>query len=107
MIRGIDLIDSSPRQIYLQKLLAYKQPDYGHIPVIINSQGQKLSKQHHASPLPVGNPSLALFQALDYLQQQPDEKLINASPTDILAWAIEHWEISKLAGLKQLDENQF
>ena len=71
IIRGIDLINSSYRQIYLQNLLDYPQPVYCHIPVIINEQGQKLSKQHHATPLNLRDPSSTLYQALLYLQQNP------------------------------------
>lgn len=107
VVRGIDLLDSSPRQIYLQGLLGYRQPAYAHIPIVINSQGQKLSKQHQASPLQTGSPSLVLYEALHYLQQQPDADLINCSPADILLWAIQHWDRQKLAGLKQLDEYQY
>tara|TARA_R110000824_G_scaffold7892_2_gene35643 strand:- start:11417 stop:12391 length:975 start_codon:yes stop_codon:yes gene_type:complete len=107
VVRGIDLIDSTPRQIYLQRLLGYKQPVYAHIPVIINSQGQKLSKQHHANPLPAGKPSLSLYQALICLHQQPDADLKNAAPADIITWAIEHWNIDRLSELKHLDEDQF
>lgn len=104
IIRGIDLINSSHRQIYLQRLLDYLQPVYGHIPVIINTKGQKLSKQHHAAPLNLSNPSLTLYQTLIYLQQSPPAELQSCKPSDILLWAIENWQLNKLKNLQHLDE---
>ncbi|MBN4075545.1 MAG: tRNA glutamyl-Q(34) synthetase GluQRS [SAR86 cluster bacterium] len=104
IVRGIDLIGSSHRQIYLQKLLDYPQPVYSHIPVITNSLGQKLSKQHHATALNLNKPSLTLYQALLYLQQRPPAELQDGKPSEILLWAIENWKIKKLKNLQQLDE---
>ena len=104
IIRGIDLIDSTPRQIYLQNLLQYSRPAYGHIPVIINSQGQKLSKQHHATALNLSDPAQCLYQALLYLQQNPPVDLKNSMPSEILEWAIENWNIQKLMKLQELHE---
>jgi glutamyl-Q tRNA(Asp) synthetase len=104
IIRGIDLIDSTHRQIYLQKLLQFPQPVYGHIPVIINSLGQKLSKQHHAKPIDLTNPALTLYQALIYLQQKPPVELSKQAPADILEWAVNNWKIHNLHDLQQLEE---
>lgn len=104
IMRGIDLIDSTPRQIYLQDLLQYPRPTYGHIPVIINSQGQKLSKQHHATALNLSKPNQCLYQALLYLQQKPPAALKNSMPSEILEWAIENWNIQKLKNLQELNE---
>ena len=105
IIRGIDLLDSTYRQIYLQGLLACPQPVYGHIPIIINSHGQKLSKQHHATPLNLANPSEALYQALVYLQQSPPTELKHNKPSDVLRWAVENWQVEKLRNLHHLDES--
>jgi glutamyl-Q tRNA(Asp) synthetase len=104
IIRGIDLLDSTPRQIYLQTLLSYPQPIYGHIPVIINTLGQKLSKQHHAAPLNLSKPSQVLYEGLVYLKQNPPLELKLCSPSDILIWAIANWQIEKLQHLQQIDE---
>ena len=49
VVRGYDLVSSTPRQIYLQQLLGLPTPSYAHIPIIVNELGQKLSKQHFAS----------------------------------------------------------
>ena len=52
IVRGVDLVDSTPRQICLQQALGFPTPQYAHLPVITNGQGEKLSKQTHAEPLP-------------------------------------------------------
>ena len=104
IIRGIDLMDSTYKQIYLQSLLSYTRPVYGHIPVIVNNQGQKLSKQHHAPSLNLARPSEALYQALVYLQQSPPAELISHKPSDVLLWAVENWRIGKLQNLQQINE---
>lgn len=105
IIRGIDLIDSTHRQIYLQNLLGYSQPVYGHIPIIVNASGQKLSKQHHAQAINLNQPSQALYQALVYLQQNPPAELKDCSTADILNWGIKNWKIQKLYKIQQLNED--
>ncbi len=107
VVRGIDLMDSTPRQIYLQRLLGLNQPAYAHIPVIVNDQGQKLSKQHMASPIDTGSKkkiSYLLFSSMDYLGLAPEPALIMESPGDILAWGIAHWSIDNLLNQTELHE---
>ena len=106
VIRGVDLLDSTARQIHLQKLLGLQQPVYGHIPVIVNTEGQKLSKQHHAAPLDLSSPTLTLYKGLQYLQQALDPELQNSSPTELLHWAIQHWNPANLKNRRQVDEHQ-
>jgi glutamyl-Q tRNA(Asp) synthetase len=96
IIRGADLIDSTPRQILLQQCLGYKTPAYGHIPVAKNNLGQKLSKQHHAKKLPQGNEYRQLWLALDWLRQSPPPELRDACVNDIISWGIKHWDINKI-----------
>ena len=97
IVRGEDLLDSTPRQLYLQQCLGYNQPTYSHLPLVLNIQGQKLSKQNLAAGLRVGNESQNLWQALRWLQQSPPEPLQWQTVNDILIWAINHWDSSKLA----------
>ena len=97
IVRGEDLLDSTPRQLYLQQCLGYNQPTYSHLPLVLNSQGQKLSKQNLATGLRAGNESQNLWQALRWLQQSPPEPLKWQSVSDILTWAINHWDSRILA----------
>ena len=75
VVRGADLLLSTPRQILLQQLLALPTPHYLHLPVIVNAQGEKLSKQTLAEPLRKDMVVVTLFQALLQLQQCPDPQL--------------------------------
>ncbi len=98
VLRGIDLLESTPLQIYLQNLLGLPTPQYLHIPVIVNRQGAKLSKQNLAVPIEENNSSLTLFTLLQLLRQDPPSELKNAEVREILAWAISAWEPSRLTG---------
>ena len=102
IVRGIDLMDSTPRQIWLQQLLDYATPTYCHIPVAINDRRQKLSKSHGAKPVPLDRPSPILFTALQTLGQQPPEHLNSAGLSEIWRWALECWNINVLAGQTEI-----
>lgn len=92
IVRGYDLLDSTPRQYYLQTLLGYRHPYYAHIPVITQRLGgDKLSKQNHARPLEQDNPAPLLVSALRALGLQPDEALSASPVADILGWGVAHW----------------
>lgn len=91
VVRGADLLASTPRQIYLQKLLGCATPGYLHLPVAVNEAGQKLSKQTLAAPLEASTAGPALFAALRFLGQQPEHALQLASGVEILAWAVENF----------------
>jgi glutamyl-Q tRNA(Asp) synthetase len=96
VMRGADLLDSTPRQIYLQQSLGYQQPEYAHLPLALNSEGQKLSKQNHAVSLQAGKESENLWQALDWLRQKPPKELQYQSVNEILVWAMSHWDVQRL-----------
>lgn len=104
IVRGIDLLDSTPRQIYLQQQLGFATPRYAHIPILINAQGQKLGKQQHAQAVETMRPGRVLFETLQRLQQNPEPALEELGPEEILAWSIARWDIKKLAGIKQIPE---
>ena len=105
IIRGYDLIDSTPRQIYLQQLLGYHTPIYGHIPVIVNGQGQKLSKQHFADPIDSNNGMKLIHQSLQFLNLNPPEINSSASCLEQLAWGIENWDVQAVPKLANIPEN--
>jgi glutamyl-Q tRNA(Asp) synthetase len=67
VVRGADLLDSTPRQIYLQHLLGYPTPAYLHMPLVVDANGQKLSKQDHARPVDGNDPVPAMRAALAFL----------------------------------------
>jgi len=91
VIRGSDLLDSTPRQIHIMRNLGHSQPNYGHIPVAINSDGKKLSKQNLAQTIDDTIAVNNLQQALAWLNHFPPTDLLNASVTELLNWAIENW----------------
>lgn len=100
IVRGTDLIDSTPWQIYLQSLLNLEQPIYAHIPILVNSDNQKLSKQTFAKSIDNEDPLSILLTAYTYLNQQPFQK----RPVNIQQFwrhAIEHWNINKVTKVNE------
>jgi len=69
VVRGADLLDSTPRQILLQRLLGLPQPRYAHLPLALDAQGRKLSKHDAAHPVDADDPLPALRAALAFLGQ--------------------------------------
>jgi glutamyl-Q tRNA(Asp) synthetase len=68
VVRGADLLDSTVRQIYLQRLLNVPTPHYLHVPVVSNAQGEKLSKQTGATALDANRPLAELMNASRFLE---------------------------------------
>ena len=96
IVRGVDLIDSTPRQVHLQRCLDLPTPRYAHLPIAINGAGQKLSKQTHAEPVS-GAPAVPLIlSALEFLGQQPPAQLGDATVEDVWDWAIENWRMQRV-----------
>lgn len=93
VVRGADLLASTPRQIYLQQLLGFTTPTYAHVPIAANLQGKKLSKQTLAQALNPQQAVLQVWQALHFLGQFPPTKLIDANLADLWTWAKLHWDI--------------
>lgn len=91
VVRGADLINSTPRQILLQRSLGLPALDYMHVPVVLDAGGVKLSKHSHARPLDTTRPVQALFQALQFLGQAPPLQLRQAGRDELLTWAARHW----------------
>lgn len=91
VVRGADLLDSTARQIYLQRLLAYPTPDYAHLPVAVNTAGEKLSKQTLAPAVGKDAVEATWLAVLRFLGQNPDEALAGAGLNEIRAWAVANW----------------
>ncbi|MDG4554260.1 MAG: tRNA glutamyl-Q(34) synthetase GluQRS [Candidatus Competibacter sp.] len=96
VVRGSDLLDSTPRQIHLQHLLGLPTPRYTHLPVAVDRSGHKLGKQTGATPLDLDRPGLALMAALHFLGQNPPPELSGEPPAAILAWARACWRLERV-----------
>lgn len=96
IVRGADLLDSTPRQIHLQRCLGLPTPAYAHLPVAVNGSGQKLSKQTFAEPVADKRAVPLIIAALDFLGQQPHSRLHDANLDELWSWAIEHWRMDRV-----------
>ena len=103
VVRGADLLDSTPRQIHLQRCLCFETPAYAHLPVAANSHGEKLSKQTLASPVEADVP--VLFRAIGFLGQNPPRELLDADIPSLWSWAIANWDMEKVPKTKMIQEN--
>jgi glutamyl-Q tRNA(Asp) synthetase len=92
----MDLLASTPRQIYLQRLLHRPQPRYLHVPLVLTAAREKLSKQTGAPALDLDCPGVQLWHALEFLGQQPPDELKTAAPGQVWQWAIPAWSIGAI-----------
>ncbi len=104
VVRGIDLNDSTPRQIFLYQRLNYNLPAYGHFPVIVNKQGQKLSKQSFAEAVNNQCASQNLLKLLKSLNQEVVHTS-QSTPSTIIQHAIANWQPDKLPRQNIIWEN--
>jgi glutamyl-Q tRNA(Asp) synthetase len=86
--RGRDLLDSTPRQIYLRRVLGFSSPVYAHLPLATGSDGAKLSKQNLAEPIKAENASQTLIDALVFLGFAPPCALAGERPIAVIKWAL-------------------
>ena len=90
VVRGADLLESTHRQRWLQQLLGLEPPSYAHVAVLVDQEGNKLSKQTGASPLDNCQPEKNLRQCLQHLAQPAPPSSARRVP-EILDHATEHW----------------
>lgn len=102
IVRGADLLDSAPRQIYLQQQLGFLIPHYAHVPIASNLTGKKLSKQTLAKPLDDNNANHLLFDALNFLGQQPTATIKNATLNEMWRWAVANWQLALVPKTRQI-----
>ena len=95
VVRGDDLLVSTPRQIYLQRLLGYPQPDYCHLPLVAGPAGSKLSKRDHLLSHQLGNVAgreqALLLAVLRFLGLTPPTELAAYSCSALLEWGVTHF----------------
>ena len=97
VVRGADLLDCTPRQIHLQRLLGLQTPSYAHLPVVATAAGVKLSKQTGAAPVDLREPGAALRDALAFLGHTPPPVLVGAGPAEIWNWAMTNWRLAAVS----------
>lgn len=102
IVRGADLLLSTARQIHLQRLLGLPTPAYKHLPVAVNAQGEKLSKQTLAPAIPTDHVVATLISILIFLRQQPPAELKDGSVEEVLGWAVRNWQSDRLMGCQHL-----
>jgi len=102
VVRGADLLDSTPRQIYLQRLLGLRTPRYLHLPAAVNAAGEKLSKQTRAPPLDERDPVPMLAQVMDFLGQAAPAQLRRAPLAEFWRWALAHWDAQRIPRRRSL-----
>jgi glutamyl-Q tRNA(Asp) synthetase len=96
VVRGSDLLETTAQQRQICQALNGTPPGWAHIPVVLNHQGQKLSKQNQAAALDDSQPGRNLWYALSSLGQRPPQALRSDSPVRILAWAREYWALEHI-----------
>jgi glutamyl-Q tRNA(Asp) synthetase len=101
VVRGADLLDSTPRQILLHRSLGLQPPSYGHLPLLLEPDGRKLAKSRRSIPLEPGAAPDQLWRALEWLEQEPPAELAGASVRDLWAWAIPNWAPGRLKGVRE------
>lgn len=106
IVRGADLLDNTPRQLYLQELLGLARPRYLHVPLLTQPDGHKLGKSYRSPPLPADQAAPLLCRALRALGQQPDPHLEGCTPRQVLDWAIAHWNAEHIPRCATLPEAQ-
>lgn len=106
VVRGADLLDSTPRQIALIKALGGMVPTYAHLPIVKNTDGEKLSKQTRAAAIPLVHEAdrvAQLWQALVFLGQAPPQQLKETDQSILWAWAEAHWNMNHCGPCTHVD----
>ena len=96
VLRGADLLDNTPRQIYLQRLLGYARPAYAHVPVLTEADGSKLAKSRRSVNLSEGSPLPQLLSVFSLLGLAPPLSIRSATVAELWTWAISQWRIENV-----------
>ena len=104
IVRGADLLDNTPRQLYLQELLGVPHPRYLHVPLIVQPDGHKLGKSYRSPPLAAEQAAPLLLRALKALGQAAPAELAGAAPAEVLAWGVAHWDAARIPRVLTLED---
>ena len=96
IVRGADLLDNTPRQILLQRVLGLSPPCYAHLPVLIEENGTKLAKSARSVRVRGDAARSGLLAIFTLLNLQPPTQLDAASLDEMWAWGFEHWDITRV-----------
>lgn len=99
VVRGADLLDSTPRQIYLQRLLGAPTPAYLHLPIAAHADGRKLSKQTLARAVNPDEAAKVLSAVLEFLNHAPPESVRQNGLAALWRWSIDNWRRERLPDL--------
>jgi len=102
IVRGVDLLDSTAVHLHLQRTLGLPSPAYFHVPVVVNAEGQKLSKQTGALPIDRSEPGRVATTVLEMLGARIPDELRGAPPRELWPWATANWRIDGLRGRREL-----
>lgn len=103
VVRGADLLDSTPRQIFLQRALGLPTPDYCHLPLLVDTQGEKLSKSEGAQAVDEGTPLATLERLWALLGQRPDARPGEPTVAQWLRTAVARFDLAPLAGRRHIE----
>ncbi|MET1254584.1 tRNA glutamyl-Q(34) synthetase GluQRS [Aliikangiella maris] len=96
VVRGADILNSTPRQIYLYSCFQQPSPVYFHLPLVVDQAQQKYSKTKLSPAIKADKATYWLIQALEHLGQQPPDFLSELKPQEVLIWAIDNWNLNKV-----------
>ncbi len=96
VVRGADLIEPTGRQISLYQTLGQPEVSYLHLPLAMDNNGNKLSKQNHATAIDIDNPKPVLLKAMTFLGFDVPEEIKASNIADILRWGCENWCLEQL-----------
>ena len=102
VVRGCDLLSSTPRQLLLQDALGLPHPRYLHLPLLVETDGRKLAKSRHSVAIAAADAAMQLHAVLTWLGQAPPAELGRGQPTEVMKWAIGNWQLAPLQGRREV-----
>jgi glutamyl-Q tRNA(Asp) synthetase len=102
VVRGADLLDSTPWQVALQRALGLPTPTYLHLPLIVEPGGEKLAKARRSVPVDPRSAGPLIHEALRLLRQGPPAELKSEPATRILEWGCSHWRPNRLRQVREI-----
>jgi glutamyl-Q tRNA(Asp) synthetase len=102
VVRGADLMPSTPWQIALQRALGLPQPRYAHLPLVVEPNGSKLAKSQRSVAADARRAPALVHAALRLLQQEPPAGLEFEPVSEVLSWGIQNWNPKRFHGISQL-----